>query len=106
MENANLYLIILLAGILIGGAVVISLLIGLMRPPAWGFPPPYYANYGAEPAQGGSGFFLLLLVLGVFALMLMHSAQGQRNRLPAAQEIPVQQPYHRYDGSGYADWGN
>lgn len=85
---------------------MITIVIGLMRPPAWGYPPPYYSHYEAAPARGGAGFFLLLLVLGVVAIVIMHNAQNQRNRLPVAKEIPVERSYDRYDDSRYADWGD
>lgn len=86
MENVNLYLLLLLAGIIIGGAIAAMLAISLLRP----YPPqPYvpYAGYAAPPAGSGAGAFFFLLLLGVVALLLLHQWRDQQTSTPAGGEI-------------------
>lgn len=92
MENVNLYLLLLLAGIIIGGAVAAMLALSLLRP----FPPqPYvpYAGYAAPPAGSGAGSFLLLLALGIVALLLLHQWKDQQTTTPAGDETRTENPY-------------
>ncbi|MBP8240428.1 MAG: hypothetical protein KAX50_10720 [Saprospiraceae bacterium] len=92
MEDANLYIILLLAGVIIGGVVAGMLAMNLMRP----YPPqPFvpYTGYAAPPASSGGGAFVLLLILAVAALLMTHQWKEQQATAPANDEIRTETPY-------------
>lgn len=82
MENLSIYLILLLAGIILGGAAVGSLMAHSIRPTPPEYHYPYYPQQGGHaPAHSALAF---LLLAGGFILLLLLGGRLHQGALPQA----------------------
>lgn len=100
MNNMNFYLVLVLSGIIIGGAVAGALLAPLSRLRQHGYYPPVYPDaygYGAYPERRTAALpmallFLLLLLALIF--LGLRNEQGNRpeNPVPTERNFGLSRP--------------
>lgn len=101
MDTLSLYLVLLLSGIIIGGAIVAIVLLPMAQARQYGYRPPVYADgydYAPYPPRRAAALpatllFFLLLLAAIFL------ARQQRQELPVVKPDAVEHTsvYHDTD---------